>query len=325
MFQHRKRQRVGGAVAGLAVLVPAVQRYWTLYRDRYPLYAASYYTGFQYGHRQVLDYFRSHYDDYDLLLLTTRKSNQPEVFLRFYDGLRQPPRAAGVPPFEHREKMTAGSADGYGHFLPARRRMLFAVLPEEVPLFADAEVKERVVAPDGSAAFVLVAASRLKDYVSTWRVTGLLPEDDRSPPPSWTPDDPPSGDAAARWPLYDTPAAGVELNDFFVPDADHACAWAVNFATSDRERDVHVFAGFDDTGQVWVNGEPVPLRPVGAPEAYLADSLSATLHLRAGRNTIAVRSCEEVADWRFYFRLENLDGSPVEGLQWEYGPRTAVE
>jgi 4-amino-4-deoxy-L-arabinose transferase-like glycosyltransferase len=313
------------AIAGLAVLVPAVQRYWALYRDRYPLYAASYYTGFQYGHRQVLDYFRAHYDEYDSLLLTTRKSNQPEVFLRFYDGLREPPVATRVPPFEHREKMAVGSAEGYERYQPPGRHMLFAVLPEEVPLFADGEVKERVVAPDGSAAFVLVAASRLKDFISTWRVTGLLPEDDRSPPPTWTPDDPPTGDAAEKWPLYDKPAAGVGLNDFFVPNADHACAWAVNFVSTDTERDMRVFAGFDDTGEVWVNGERVPLQPVAQPELSLVDSQVGTLHLRAGRNAIAVRSCEVVADWRFYFRVENPDGSPIDGLRWEYGPRAKVE
>ena len=37
------------------------------YRDEYPLYSAKYYTGFQYGHRQVVEYFRDHYDEYDLL------------------------------------------------------------------------------------------------------------------------------------------------------------------------------------------------------------------------------------------------------------------
>ncbi len=313
------------ALAGLAVLVPAVRHYWALYRDEYPLYSAKYYTGFQYGHRQVLDYFRAHYDDYDLLLLTTRKSNQPDVFLRFYDGLRQPPRTDVMPPFEHRERMLVGSAEAYAHYQPAGRRMLFAVLPEELPLFADADLKERVVAPDGSTAFVLATASRLQDFVSTWRVSGLLPEDDRSPPPAWTPEHPPHGAAAARWRTYDKPAASVGLNDFWAQNADHACAWAVNFATADNDRDLRVFAGFDDRGEVWVNGERVALQRARDPELSLVDSESGTLHLRPGRNTIAVRSCEVNADWRFYLRLENLDGTPVEGLQWEYGPRAGAD
>jgi len=312
------------ALGGIAVLVPAVHQYWVLYRDQYPLESAKYYTGFQYGHRQVVDYFRTHYDDYDLQLLTTRKSNQPDVFLRFYDGLHQPPRTDIMPPFEHRPDMLAGSAEAYEHFQPPGRRLLFAVLPEEVPLFADAEVKERVIAPDGSAAFAIVSASRLKDFVSSWQVMGLLPDDDRSPPPAWTPDEPPPAAAARRWQLYDKPAAGVALNDFFTQNAEDACAWAVNFVSTDSERDVRVFAGFDDRGEVFVNRRRIRLEPAGSVETDLVDSQTGTTHLVAGRNTIAVRSCETIADWRFYFRLENLDGTPVEGLTWAYGPRAEV-
>jgi 4-amino-4-deoxy-L-arabinose transferase-like glycosyltransferase len=313
------------ALAFLIVLVPSVARYWALYRDDYPLYSAKYYTGFQYGHRQVVDYFREHYDEYDRLLLTTRLSNQPEVFLRFYDGLREPPEPGRAPPFAAREKMVVGTAEAYEHYQPPGRHMLFAVLPEEVPLFADGEVKERVIAPDGSAAFVLVAASRLKDFVSTWQVKGLLPEHDRSRPPTWTPEDPPSGAALQHWRLYSKPTAGVGLNDLFMPNAEHACAWALNFVTSESERELRVFAGFDDRGEVWVNGEQVRLESTDNEERSLVDSQTGIVHLQPGRNTIAVRACETIADWRFYFRLENLDGTPVDGLQWEYGPRTEPE
>ena len=305
------------ALAGLAGLVPAVRDYWRLYRDEYPRYSAKEYTGFQFGHHQVLDYFLAHFDEYDLMLLTTRKSNQPDIFLRFYDGLHQPPRTDVMPPYEHREKMLVGTAEAYEHYQPPGKHMLFAVLPEEVPLFADAEIKERIIAPDGSAAFVILAASHLKDFVSTWMVTGLLPANDRSPPPTWTPDALP----ATGWRFYSKPAAGVGLNDFFVENAEYACAWAVNFVSVDGERDLRVLAGFDDVGEVFVNGQGVALRPTENPEASLVDSLSGTLHLHAGRNAIAVRSCETVADWRFYFRLENLDGTPVEGLRWEYRAR----
>jgi 4-amino-4-deoxy-L-arabinose transferase-like glycosyltransferase len=316
-------------VAGLAVVIPAVRGYWALYRDQYPLYSAKYYTGFQYGHRQVVDYFRQHYDDYDVLLLTTRLSNQPDSFLRFYDGLRQPPRTDIMPPFEHRPNMMVGNPEAYDHYEPPGRRLLFAVLPDEVPLFADADEKERILAPDGSAAFVIVSAHRLKDFVSTWRVFGLLPEDDQSPPPTWTPENPPPENpprenGAARWHTYDLPSAAVKLNDFFTQNADHACAWAVNFVTTEEPRDLRVFAGFDDTGEVWVNGERVPLQDTNPDGESLVDAQIGTLHLQPGRNAIAVRSCEVVADWRFYFRLANLDGTPVEGLEWTYGPRTGA-
>ncbi|MFN8643482.1 MAG: hypothetical protein U0802_18140, partial [Candidatus Binatia bacterium] len=123
-----------------------------------------------------------------------------------------------------------------------------------------------------------------------------------------------------QWRLHDLPFAGVGLNDFFAPNADHACAWAVNFVTTDVDRDLRVFAGFDDTGEVWLNGRRVALQPAVDPEHTLVDARTGRLHLDAGRNAIAVRACEDIGDWRFYFRLENLDGTPVEGLRWTYGP-----
>jgi 4-amino-4-deoxy-L-arabinose transferase-like glycosyltransferase len=314
---------IQGAVAAglLAVLVPAARAYWRLYSEEYPRYSAKEYTGFQFGHRRVLEVFRERYDDFDLELLTTRRSNQPDIFLRFYDGLRQPPRPDQAPPFERREKMVASSAEARDHYVTPGRRILFAVLPEEVPLFADPQIIERVIAPDGSAAFVLVAATRLKDFVSTWRVGGLLPEHDSSPPPSWTPENAPDEDPpGVSWRLHDQLFAGVGLNDFFTPNAEHACAWAVNFVTSDSPRELRVFAGFDDTGEVWVNGARAALQPVVDPDHTLVDALTGRIRLEAGRNTIAVRSCEDIGDWRFYFRLENLDGTPAEGLTWAYGP-----
>ena len=321
-----RREIVWGVQAALiaallVVLVPAARAYWKLYSEVYPMYSAKEYTGFQFGHQRVLDIFRERYDDFDLELLTTRRSNQPDVFLRFYDGLKQPARPDQAPPFEHREKMVASSAEARDHFVFPGRRILFAVLPEELPLFADPHVIERIKAPDGTTAFVVVAATKLKDFVSTWRVGGLFPENDTSDPPSWTPDNAPDEDPPGiHWRLHEQLFAGVGLNDFFTQNADHACAWAMNFVTTDVERDVRVFAGFDDSGEVWVNGERVGLTPVADPERTLVDSLTGRVHLNAGHNTVAVRACDDIGDWRFYFRVENVDGTPAEGLRWAYGP-----
>ena len=201
--------------------------------------------------------------------------------------------------------------------------MLFAVLPEEVPLFADAVIKERVIAPDGSAAFVLVEASALKDFVSTWRIGRPSPEDDDSPPPTGRRRRRRRADpASARWRLQRQPFAGVALNDFFTPNADHACAWAVNFVSSESERELRVFAGFDDSGEVWVERRRAcDCTPPAATRTPRWSTASRHAPPAAGRNTVAVRSCDDIGDWRFYFRLENPDGTPAEGLGWAYGPR----
>ncbi len=141
--------------AGAAVLAPQVGHYWSLYSGDYREYAAKYYTGFQFGHRQVVKYFRDHYDEYDRLILTTRENNQPRIFLRFYAALDGPVSGA-VPPLEKPEKMDRGSPAEL-HLYAEYRRLLFAVLPEELRLFADYEVKQTILAPDGSPAYLLVA------------------------------------------------------------------------------------------------------------------------------------------------------------------------
>ena len=278
-------------VAALLILVPAVHAYWRLYSEVYPRYSAKEYTGFQFGHKRVLEVFRERYDDYDLELLTTRRSNQPEIFLRFYDGLQEPMRPDQAPPFEHREKMVASSAEARDHYVTPGRRILFAVLPEEVALFADPQVIERIVAPDGSTAFVMVAATRLKDFVSTWWVGGLFPEGDTSPPPTWGPTTfRPRIRPACSGASTTSSSRAWGSTTSSRQNADHACAWAVNFVTTDTERDLRVYAGFDDTGEVWVNGTQIPLQPADDPDRTLVDAFNGVLHLNAGRNTISVRS-----------------------------------
>jgi hypothetical protein len=115
------------------------------------------------------------------------------------------------------------------------------------------------------------------------------------------------------------------LNDFFSVDRDWACAWAVNFAVAEGERMVRVLAGFDDEGEVWINGDRLPLQFSEHADEWLADSEVATTRLRAGRNTVAIRTCEEIGDWRFYFRLAAPDGGALPDVHWEYENREEVE
>jgi hypothetical protein len=111
------------------------------------------------------------------------------------------------------------------------------------------------------------------------------------------------------------------LNDFFGVDRDHACAWAVNFAVAARAQVVRVLAGFDDEGEVWINGEPLALQYTEHADEWLADSEEATIALEEGRNTVAIRTCEDTGDWRFYFRMVAPDGGALPDVRWEYGGR----
>jgi hypothetical protein len=109
------------------------------------------------------------------------------------------------------------------------------------------------------------------------------------------------------------------LNDFFSIDRDNACAWAVNVARVETDQDARVWAGFDDRGEVWINGKRLPLRNSQYADEWLADSRTSSVRLRAGRNTVAIRTCEDTGDWRFYFRMAAPEGRALTGIRWEYG------
>jgi 4-amino-4-deoxy-L-arabinose transferase-like glycosyltransferase len=308
------------AAAGAAFL-PQVRDYWRLYTDEYPLYSAQLYTGFQFGNGQVVRYFTAHGDQYETMVLTLRKSNQTDVFLRFYDGLARPPRPDVMPPFEHAPNMRVGWPDALDQYWG--QRILFGIRPEEVAVLRDPKVLGRIVAPDGSAAFVLAEAAAVKDFVHTWRVAGPFSPDEPAVPPDVDPDSVRgTGPDGRGWRLYRKRTASVGLNDFFSVDADDSCAWAVNFVYSDSPRQVKLWAGFDDDGEVWVNGESVALHFRGEDEDALADAWTGNLALRAGRNAVLVRTCDERGDWRFYFRLSAPDGSALDDLSWEYYDRS---
>jgi 4-amino-4-deoxy-L-arabinose transferase-like glycosyltransferase len=318
---RRRSLRLGAqaltVAAGMLLLAWQTKQYWTLYSVEYSQYAAKEYTGFQFGQRQVAEYFIQHYDEYDELILTQRRSNQADIFLRFYDGLAQPARSGIMPPFEHRERMRVGWPDALEQYREGRR-LLFAARADEVALFENPEIKERIIAPDGSAAFVLVAANSVKGFIHTWQVIGPFEPGEQRTPPDFDPAAPGSGRGQRRWQTYDKPVVSVGLNDFFSIDRDNACAWAVNVAQVESEREVRVWAGFDDRGEVWINGKRLPLRNSEYADEWLADSRTSPARLRAGRNTVAVRTCEDTGDWRFYFRIAAPDGHPLTDIRWEY-------
>jgi hypothetical protein len=226
-----------------------------------------------------------------------------------------------MPPFEHAESMRAGWPDELDQY--RGQTILFGLLPEEVAILDSPRILERIIAPDGSVAFVLAEAAGVKDFVHTWRVAGPFAPDEAGAPPDVDPQAMNgTGPGGRRWRTYRKRLASVGLNDFFSLDADDSCAWAVNFVSSDEARQATLWAGFDDTGEVWINGERVALEFRGEDEDALADAWTGNVELRAGRNTVAVWTCDERGDWRFYFRLTAPDGGNLPELSWEYRDRT---
>ena len=317
-------RRRGGALLETAVvavgasffLVPQANAYWTSYSRDYRRYAAKYYYGFQFGNREVVDYFRAHYDEYDELVLSTSLSNQPEIFLRFFAGLHEPPRH-GVPPFEMPAKMTRAAPEELDVYKPIRQ--LFALLPSDLQFLERFRVIGRVTAPDGSPAYLFVDQAEAKDFVYTWMLLGPFRRDETPPVPEYDPANPPRrGPGGALWVRLDAATAPVRLNTVYGDDPRDVCAWAMNFVYSERERLVHVYADFDDSGDIWINDEQILLDPRENPYGGYVDSLPSDIVLHEGRNRIAIRTCNIEHAWQFYFRLADPHGGRVHGIEWEY-------
>jgi len=306
---------------GLWWCLPQVERYWQLYTELYPRVSAKSYTGFQFGHRDVVRYFLEHQSEYDQFLLTPFDNNQPQSFLLFYSAYApEKLHQGGLGAMQRDLRMRVASPEDLGAYGYGQRK-LWAVTPAELGLFADYEEKERILAPDGSAAFVLVDVRRPHSFVHQWRIAGPYPSNATPPPPTAADADPARGDYAGQpWRSYGMPQASVRLNDYFHRNADASCAWLVAWVESDVEREVGVFAGFDDNGEVWIDGQKVPLRRQGDRHTSLIDTEVGTARLRAGRNLVAVRSCDVRDDWRLYFRLGNPDGSEIDTLRWGVAP-----
>lgn len=105
--------------------------------NRYPLYAAAY-QGWQYGPREIIEYFLEVEEKYDELVLSG-DFNSPYIFLKFY----APNRC---------KKCLIGNLDK----LRKEQHQLFALKPEEVPKDFAYLVKKRIFYPNGELVFLIV-------------------------------------------------------------------------------------------------------------------------------------------------------------------------
>ncbi len=100
-------------------------------------------------------------------------------------------------------------------------------------------------------------------------------------------------------------------------DFDRNENWRVSYAwvtlTSPDERDVQFRIGSDDQSKIWLNGKEVYAFPNYRWAKVDNDTIPVTL--KAGKNTILVKICNEERSWGFYFRITDADGKPMPDLK----------
>ena len=93
--------------------------------------------------------------------------------------------------------------------------------------------------------------------------------------------------------------------------------WRVSYAwttvTSPDEREVQLRFGKDDQGKLWLNGNEVFADDKGGWP--VVDRNIIPVKLKAGKNTILVKVCNEELSWGFFLRITDADGKPFEDLK----------
>ena len=92
--------------------------------------------------------------------------------------------------------------------------------------------------------------------------------------------------------------------------------WRVSYAwatvTSPDERKVQFRFDSDDQGKIWLNG--VEIFANSQDKSVSLDRNIIPVTLKAGKNTILVKVCNEEKFWGFYLRVTDTDGKPYEDL-----------
>ena len=95
-------------------------------------------------------------------------------------------------------------------------------------------------------------------------------------------------------------------------DVDWAVGYAYTTVISPKDQVVQFRFDSDDQGKVWFNGKAI----FQHTETFTAqiDDYKFPVFLKAGKNSILVKVCEETGGWGFYFRITDKMGNPIPDL-----------
>ncbi len=96
-------------------------------------------------------------------------------------------------------------------------------------------------------------------------------------------------------------------------DINWRVSYAMTTVTSPDEREVLFRFSSDDQAKIWLNATEV-FTDANAQTAIL-DKNTIPVTLKAGKNTILVKVCNEEMSWGFYLRFTDADGKPFEDLK----------
>jgi hypothetical protein len=299
------------AVAALVIVLGREAfRYAQVYTTVYPAQAAD---DFQYGYRETIAFMEKLRDQYDLMLLTANRVNQPQIFAAFYNA----ERPGGPPNVREHGYLIIDPAE-YGRY-EMNQRILAALREDDLRLFDDYKELHRVMTPAGKTEFVIAEPHTRRRFIREWLVTGPFDSTGRCRRAARRRD---AGDAV-RAQLRQRVGAGV-----LAPRAAAVRAHRSQRILRPQRRGggqarrvavcVCLHADrFALRTACLVGARRRPATDAGVAERQRADrktghrdtvAPSASIRLRAGASQLMVKNCKTTGDWFFTARITDKDG-----------------
>jgi HEAT repeat protein len=118
------------------------------------------------------------------------------------------------------------------------------------------------------------------------------------------------GDQTLRWRRASVHTVEGMLDlQLAIANRDHCGGYAVAELQSDKDQDVLLKIGSDDSVTCWLNGQKVHDNPAFRP--FKADQDSVPAHLKAGKNTILAKVAQGTGQWAVGVRVTDPQGQPV--------------
>jgi hypothetical protein len=305
------------AVAALVIVLGReALRYAQVYTTVYPAQAAD---DFQYGYRETIAFMEKLRDQYDLMLLTANRVNQPQIFAAFYNA----ERPGGPPNVRENGYLIIDPAE-YGRY-EMNQRILAALREDDLRLFDDYKELHRVMTPAGKTEFVIAEPHTRRRFIREWLVTG--PFDNTGSAGVQRADVTPATLSARSYDSAWGPAfwrrvlpqfVRIDLNAFYGRSAEAAgkpvewlCAYAFTQIDSPSAQHAWLELGAaQQPMQAWLNGNALTEKPVivtPSPQRF-------PIGLRAGANQLMVKNCKTTGDWFFTARITDKDGHDMPDL-----------
>ncbi len=325
LFTHRHIiiKVIGCIAVGAYIyyLVPEFREYLNLYYSRYPIYSAEGIYGFQYGYREVINYMQSQEDDYDRLIVTSKDSNRPDVFVKFYTANPEDYRYGR----RRKRKFSIFRADEYSRY-SMKDKILYCLRPKELAYFSNFKIKKEIKTPDGKKPFVITCVEERKEYIRDWMILGLFDNrggsgkrkdfidiDEISAEKVYE-----GKQGRTRWRKMLSSFTKIDLNGFFRnEDREHpgnpedVCAYAVTYLSVPTERKAILeLTASNEYGMLWFNREQLTTGPVllgYSPVRY-------GITLREGLNELLIKICERGGGWSFSARVCGPSGEDFNDL-----------